>query len=390
MDLRFTPEQEAFRAELRQFVKTELPPGWDGLMEEAAPEERDFVRQVSKKLAARGWLTLAWPKEHGGQQRSIMEQVIYREETAYHRVPGTDMGVGGVSWVGPTLMVHGTPQQKEHLKRIGSGDEYWCTLYSEPGAGSDLAALQTRAVRDGDDFVVNGSKIWTSHGHVADWGWLAARTDPSAPKHKGISMFLLDMRSPGVTVKPVINMAGSHSFNAVFFDNVRIPASNRVGQENAGWYILATALDLERSGVQASAGGRRTLEELAAYVREQGGDHELRRNPVLRHRFAEMALETSVARYLAYRVAWMQSKGQHASHEASVSKLYGSEFGQRLAAFAMQLLGLYGQLGPGSKWARLKGRFQKGYLGSVSATIAAGTSEVQRGIIATRGLGLPR
>jgi alkylation response protein AidB-like acyl-CoA dehydrogenase len=163
-----------------------------------------------------------------------------------------------------------------------------------------------------------------------------------------------------------------------------------VGQENAGWYILATALDLERSGVQASAGGRRTLEELGAYVREQRDDGELKRNPVLRHRFAEMALETGVARYLAYRVAWMQSKGQHANHEASVSKLYGSEFGQRLAAFAMQLLGLYGQLGPGSKGARLKGRFERGYLGSVSASIAAGTSEVQRGIIATRGLGLPR
>ncbi|MBI3743881.1 MAG: acyl-CoA dehydrogenase family protein, partial [Chloroflexi bacterium] len=345
-----------------------------------------FTRAMSKKLAAKGWLTLAWPKEHGGQARPILEQLVWREETTYHRVPGVDMGVGGISWVGPMLMRHGTGEQKQHLNRIAAGEEYWCTLYSEPSAGSDLASLQTRAVKDGDDYVVNGSKIWTSGGHHADFGWLAARTDPNAPKHRGVSMFLLDMKLPGVTVRPIINMAGAHSFNEVFFDNVRVPARARVGEENTGWYILATALDLERSGVHASAGGRRNLEELAKYV----ADQRVTLLPVLRHRFAEMAIETNVSRYLAYRVGWMQAKGLAPNVEASISKLYGSEFGQRLAGFAIQVFGLYGQAEPGNKWTRLRGRFEKGYLGAVSATIAAGTSEVQRSIIANRGLGLPR
>ncbi|MEE9284310.1 MAG: acyl-CoA dehydrogenase family protein [Dehalococcoidia bacterium] len=393
MDYRFTAEEEAFRTDLQAFLKKQLPPDWDGLDEdeEFQGQGRAFTHRMSKKLAERGWLTLAWPREYGGQERSIMEQLIYREETSYQRVPGTDMGVGGVSWVGPTLMRYGTEEQKRHLAGIANGDEYWCTLYSEPGAGSDLASLQTRAVRDGDDYVVNGSKIWTSGGHHADMGWLAARTDPDAPKHKGISMFLLDMKTPGVEVRPIVNMAGSHHFNEVFFDNVRIPRRERVGEENQGWYILATALDLERSGVQASANGRRALEELRAYVRESpDGARELTRNPVLRHRFAEMAVETSVARNLAYRVAWMQAHGLAPNYEASISKLYGSEYSQRLSVFAIELLGLYGQIAPGSKGARLKGRIERGYLGAVSATIAAGTSEVQRNIIATRGLGLPR
>ena len=393
MDFRFTDEEEAFRGELQSFLKQELPPDWDGMDDDEGSSERSraFSRRMSKKLAEKGWLTMAWPREHGGQERSIMEQLLYREETAYQRVPGTDMGTGGVSWVGPTLMRYGTEEQKRHLQGIANGDEYWCTLYSEPGSGSDLASLQTKAVRDGDDYVINGSKTWTSGGHLADMGWLAARTDADAPKHKGISMFLLDMKTPGVTVRPLINMAGSHHFNEVFFDDVRIPQRERVGEENQGWYILATALDLERSGVHASAMGRRTLEELGAYVRQSnGGAHELDRNPALRHRFAEMAVETSVARNLAYRVGWMQSRGLAPNYEASVSKLFGSEFGQRLSGFAIDLLGLYGQIAPGSKWARLKGRIERGYLGSVSATIAAGTSEIMRTIIGTRGLGLPR
>ena len=225
MDFTFSAEEEAFRAEVRVFLKEELPPDWDGLDEDGAFQGQGLgiTRRMSKRLAERGWLTLAWPKEHGGQERSIMEQMLFKEEMAYFQVPGADMGVGGVSWVGPMLMSHGTGEQKRHLRSIASGDEYWCTLYSEPGSGSDLASLQTRAERDGDDYLINGSKIWTSGGHIADWGWLAARTDPEAPKHKGVSMFLLDMKAPGVTVRPIINMAEAHHFNEVFFDNVRIP-----------------------------------------------------------------------------------------------------------------------------------------------------------------------
>ena len=392
MDFTFAPEHEAFRDEIRTFLKRELPPDWDGMGEDGQFEGEgwEFTRRMSKKLSEEGWLTLAWPKEYGGQERSIMEQVVYREEMVYSQVPGADMGVGGVSWVGPVLMRHGTEEQKRHLSRIAAGEEYWCTLYSEPGSGSDLASLQTRAVRDGDEYVVNGSKIWTSGGHKADWGWLAVRTDPDAPKHKGVSIFLLDMTSPGVTVRPIIDMAGNHNFNEVFFDDVRIPANQLVGEENQGWYVLATALDFERSGVHASAGGRRTMERLSDFLEERPLEIDSPRGMIMRHRFAELAIEINVARYMAYRVAWLQSMGGVPNLEASISKTYGSEFSQRLSRFAIDLLGMYGQLAPGSKWARLKGRMSKSYLSSVSATIAAGTSEIQRNIIATRGLGLPR
>ena len=393
MDYTFTAKEEEFRAEVQGFLDRELPSDWDGMSEDGAFEGKgmEFTRAMSKKLAAKGWLTLAWPKEWGGQARSIMEQMVFKEEMAYNQVPGADMGTGGVSWVGPMLMIHGTSEQKDHLKRIGAGDEYWCTLYSEPGAGSDLASLQTRAELDGDEYLVNGTKIWTSGGHIADWGWLAARTDPEAPKHKGVSMFLLDMKTPGVTIRPIINMAGQHIFNEVFFENVRVPKDRLVGQENQGWYILATALDFERSGVYASAGGRRLLDKLSEHVRTGGpGGSPLEVSTVLRHRFAEMEVETSIARAMAYRVAWMQSQGLNPNQEASLSKVFGSEYSQRLASFAIDLLGVWGQLEPGSKWSKLKGRIEKGYLSSVSATIAAGTSEIQRNIIATRGLGLPR
>ena len=388
MNYTFSAEEEAFRAEVRAFLEEELPSDWDGLDESGAFQGQGLAitHRMSKKLAERGWLTLAWPKEHGGQERSVMEQMLFKEEMAYFEVPGADMGVGGVSWVGPMLMYHGTDEQKRHLRSIAAGDEYWCTLYSEPGSGSDLASLQTRAELDGDDYVINGSKIWTSGGHIADWGWLAARTDPAAPKHKGVSMFLLDMKSPGVTVRPIINMAEAHHFNEVFFDNVRIPKRDIVGDENQGWYILASALDFERSGVHASANAQRLLDRLAAFFVERPGAL----NAGLRNRFAETQIETSIARSLAYRVSWLQSHGGQPNQEASLSKLYGSELGQRVAAFAIDAFGLFGQVGPGSKWAALAGKIERSYRSAVSDTIAAGTSEVQRNIIATRGLGLPR
>ena len=388
MNYTFSAEEEAFRGEVRAFLEEELPPDWDGLDEAGAFQGQGLAitRRMSKRLAERGWLTLAWPKEHGGQERSIMEQMLFKEEMAYFQVPGADMGVGGVSWVGPMLMSHGTDEQKRHLRSIASGDEYWCTLYSEPGSGSDLASLQTRAELDGDDYVINGSKIWTSGGHIADWGWLAARTDPEAPKHKGVSMFLLDMKAPGVTVRPIINMAEAHHFNEVFFDDVRIPKRDLVGEQDQGWYILATALDFERSGVHASANAQRILDKLAAFFGERPGTL----SAVLRNRFAEAQIETSIARSLAYRVSWLQSRGGQPNQEASLSKLYGSELGQRVAAFAIDSLGLSGQAGPGSRWAAFAGRIERAYRSAVSHTIAAGTSEVQRNIIATRGLGLPR
>ncbi len=389
MEFRFTPEEETFREELRAFLAQELPPGWTGSLDDE-DEDWDFTLKMRRRLAEKGWLTMAWPREYGGQGASHMKQVIFAEEMTYQRAPGRD-GFG-IRMLAPTLMIHGTEEQKrEHLPPIARGEVQWCQGYSEPESGSDLASLQTRAVEDGDDFVINGAKIWTSMAHRADWMFMLARTDPSAPKHRGISFFLLNMRDPGVTVRPIINMAGLHSFNMVTFDNVRVSKRNLVGERNRGWYVGATLLDFERSGVEYSAGARRTLEELVQFCKEHTRNgRALAEDPLVRRRLADMAIEVEVSRLLSYNIAWMQSQGRVPNKEASMGKVFGTELQQRMAATGMAILGLYGQLGPDSRYAPLQGRIQRSYMTSVSATIAAGTSEIQRNIIATRGLGLPR
>ncbi|HLZ69015.1 MAG TPA: acyl-CoA dehydrogenase family protein [Dehalococcoidia bacterium] len=393
MDFQFTRDEEAFRGEVRGFLDRELPAGWDARFdgsEQPGPANDAlwaFSRGFTHKLAASQWLAMAWPKAYGGLEAPHMQQLIYNEEMAYRSAPGG--GGMGVAWVGPAIMLYGTDAQKQRfLPRITSGEDVWCTLYSEPGAGSDLAALQTRAVADGDDFVINGQKIWTSGAHRSNWGWLAARTDPDAPKHKGISTFVVPMDAPGVSIRPLINIAGHHGFNEVFFENVRIPKDYLVGEQNRGWYQVAVALDFERSGIAAYANGRRTLETLAEFAKEN--PETTRRDPGLRLKLADRAVELNVGTQLAYRIPWMQSQGKIPNHEASMSKLYGSELSQRIALTGIQLLGQFGSLKPGSKWAKLKGRMADAYESAVSATIAAGTSEIQRGIIAGRGLGLPR
>lgn len=394
MDIKFTQREEDFRQEIRDFLRETLPEDWDplGQVGQSADERQDFTRHMTQALADKGWLTLAWPEEYGGQARPIMEQVIYSEEMSYKNVPGTELGTGAISWVGPVLMLAGTDEQKaEHLPPIARGERLWCTLYSEPGSGSDLASLQTQATRDGDDYVINGQKIWTSSAHVADWGWLAARTNPDAPKHRGISIFMLDMKSPGVSVRPIENMAGGRDFNEVYFDDVRIPSGNLVGQEDRGWYTLAVALDFERSGVGYSAGARRTLEALVEYAKQTERNGEpLSKNPNVRRKLAQRFTETEIARWLAYKVAWMQSQDMIPNAEASMSKMYGTELTQRVARTGMEILGMAGQISQGSKWAPLEGHILQLYLSSVSSTIAAGTSEIQRNIIAQRGLGLSR
>jgi alkylation response protein AidB-like acyl-CoA dehydrogenase len=267
----------------------------------------------------------------------------------------------------------------------------WCQGYSEPGSGSDLASLQTRAVQDGDDFIINGQKIWTSQAHYADWMFLLARTDPDAPKHKGISYFLVDMKSPGISVRPLINMAYQKGFNEVFFDNVRVPRSGLLGELNRGWYMATTTLDFERSSVSTSAGMRRSLQELTAYCLETSSNgSRLIDTPSVRHKIADLLIEVNIIRLLSYRVVTMQVNGIVPNHEASIVKVFNSELNQRIARAGMQVLGLHGQLTPESPYARLHGRFERSYLTSVGSTIAAGTSEIQRNIIASRGLGLPR
>lgn len=383
MEFKFSPAEEVFRGEIRAFLRQELP--------ERRPEGVDswkFARGFVKKLADRGWHTLGWPTEWGGHAAGHMKQLVFNEEMAYAEAPSNDLGVDRI---GPTIMLYGTDEQKQRfLPPIVRGDAIWCQGFSEPGAGSDLASLQTRAVEDGDSFVVNGSKIWTSLAHFAEWMILLARTDRDAPKHRGISYFLLDMKTPGITIRPLVDMAGRHTFNEVFFEDVRIPRSCLVGELNRGWYVATTTLDFERSGIQRVISGLRMYDQLVEYARGRSATEGASLPAPLRHRLAELKIEYEVGRLLAYRVAWLQSQGRVPNYEASVAKLFGSELAQRLAGTGMQLLGLEGQLAPGSPHAALLGRVEALYLNSVALTIAAGTSEVNRGIIATRGLGLPR
>jgi alkylation response protein AidB-like acyl-CoA dehydrogenase len=387
MEFRFTPEEEQFRADIRAFLRAELPADWSGAgaLGEGGEERWEFLRSFQRKLAERRWLTLGWPEEHGGLAAGHMTQVVYNEEMTYARAP-TQIGVGP-DRVGPTIILYGTDEQKRrHLPAIAAGDEVWCQGFSEPSAGSDLASLQTSAVADGDSFIVNGQKIWTSLAHRADWCILLARTDPDAPKHKGITYFLLDMTTPGIQVRPLIDLSGHHTFNEVFFDNVRIPRDCLVGELNRGWYVAAATLDFERSGINRVVMGYRIYEDLVEYAAQA-----LRPLAApLRHRLAELAIEFQAGRLLAYRVASMQARGQIPNAEASMSKMYGSELQQRLAGAGLEVLGLAGQLEPRSARAPLGGRVEAFYLFASALTVAAGTSEIMRGIIAGRGLGLPR
>jgi alkylation response protein AidB-like acyl-CoA dehydrogenase len=390
MDFRDTPAEAAFRKEVRDFIAAEAPKA--SARTSADPFAQTGSREFMKKLAARKWIAPAWPKEYGGAGMSVMEQFIFNSELAEARAP-RPFGIA-VGFAGPTLIVHGTEEQKKkYLPEILSGEVIWCQGYSEPGAGSDLAAIQTRAIKDGDDFVVNGQKIWTSGAQYAKWMILLARTDPDAPKHRGISYFIVDMKSPGVQVRPLINMADSHEFNEVFFEDVRVPAENLIGDLNQGWYLAQTTLSFERSSIGSAVGARQNVEDMAKFAREGGEKSTLAHNPALRHELAERYVEATVAMMMSYRIVSMQAKeGVPPGHEASVAKLYGTELNQRVYRTGMKVAGLYGQIdgkskGPG---AALEGRIKYMYLRSVANTIEGGTSEIQRNIIATRGLGLPR
>jgi len=397
MDYRFTDEEEGFRAEVRTFLRSELPEDWDFDPFELTEDKWDFAREFTKKLAGKGWVAPAWPQEYGGQGMPYMKQVVLSEEIAYHRAPNTSLI--GVTYVGPTIIVYGNDEQKKQfLPGITSGDIVWCQGYSEPNAGSDLASLQTRAVKDGDDYIINGTKIWSSNAHKANWCFFLARTDTDAPKHKGISYFIAPMDSPGISVRPLVNMADEHVFNEIVFDNVRVPVKYLVGDENRGWYIGMTTLDFERSNISTAAQYRRTFEQLTEYVKEQGARSKEPGNGAASNgsrdgtqaKLAELAIENQVGRYLSYRVASMQSRGQIPNYESSAAKVYHSEYGQRLAGAGLNIMGMHGTLREESKHARMRGRFARTYLTSIGSTIAAGTSEIQRGIIAQRGLGLSR
>ncbi len=390
MEFKFTAEDEEFRGELRAFMKAELPDTWEGAGRYPEDDDWDLNQDIRRKMAEKGWLTMHWPVEYGGQKASPVKSAIFNEEIAYMRAPGRD--IFGVRMLGPTLMIHGTEEQKRtHLTPVARGEVQWCQGYSEPESGSDLASLSTRAVRDGDDLVINGAKVWTTLAHRADWIMLLTRTDPDAPKHRGISFVLLDMKTPGVSVRPIINMAGGHEFNQVTFDNVRVPRANVVGEEDRGWYVAVTLLDFERSGIDYSASARRILDDTREFATEtKRNGQPLMEIPWVRNLMADRYIDCEVARLMAYNVAYMQSQDIIPTKEASMSKVFGSETVQRVTEASLDILGMYGTLSREEKWAPLKGRVQEHWMNAFAGTIAAGTSEIQRNIIAGRGLGLPR
>lgn len=394
MDFRFTPAQEAWRQEVGSFLDTLMPEDFPGVAQAtvppATPAEYAFARQVHQQLAGRGWLVMSWPKEYGGSGAGVMDQLIFSEEYAYRRLPHLGPGVG---FVGPALAAHGSPEQKaRHLPPIAAAETVWCQGFSEPGTGSDLASLQTRARADGDDMVVEGSKIWTTNAHRADWCWLAVRTNADAPKHRGISVLLVDMTSPGITVRPILDITGKHSFNQVYFDTVRVPRENLVGQIDGGWKVLTTTLDFERSTVANAAFARRTLEDLVRYARETVGQdgRPLGKDPVIAGKLAARATDIEVARLLAYQTASVLASGRVPNKEASVSKLFASLVLQQLAQTALEIVGPIGPVRRVEPDSALRRPVIDFCLQTISATIAGGSSEVQKGIIATRGLGMPR
>ncbi|HET7737979.1 MAG TPA: acyl-CoA dehydrogenase family protein [Tepidiformaceae bacterium] len=390
MEFRFGEKEEALRQEVRTFLKGELEGDKNRDEFTASSDEAfEFAKNFNSELAKRGWIAPAWPKEYGGLGASIFEQIVFNEEFGYHGAPDTGTRGFGVGMIGPTLIIHGSEEQKKHyLPKITSGEHIWCQGYSEPGAGSDLASLQTRAHRDGDDFVINGQKIWTSGGHRANQMFTLVRTDPEAPKHRGISFLLIDdiKNTPGLSVRPLINMANRHHFNEVFFEDVRVPAKNLIGEENRGWYVGMTLLDYERSGIAVTASQRKTLEKLTANLKSQPADARDR----YRTRLADLVVANNVGKYIGYRIGHIQASGGVPNYEASVAKIYQSELGQKIYNFGVNMLGLSGQMMPEEPRAPISGDLPEAMLQAVPSTIYSGTNEIQRNIIATRGLGLPR
>jgi alkylation response protein AidB-like acyl-CoA dehydrogenase len=391
MDFDFTPEQEGFRKEVRQWLERNLPDDLRGRAFAASRADVEEVRRLrawQKRMFEAGYVGIDWPREFGGRGASIVEVIILYQEMARAESPQL-VNRGGLSMLGPTLMKHGTPaQQKRFLPKILSAEEMWCQGFSEPNAGSDLANLQTRAVREGDHFVVNGQKVWTSMGHVADWCFVLVRTEPEAPKHKGISFLLMDMRSPGVTIRPLRQVTGEAEFNEMFLDNVRIPAENLVGRLNEGWGVALTTLAYERDVLTfiRHISLRNALHRLVKLVRDRGRGGD----PIIRQKVAGLWIGEQALQLNAYRSLTRILAGGQPGPEGSTSKLFWSQLDQDLALLGTEVIGPYSQIAHGSPWAPDDGQWEFYELLARGSGIRAGTSEILRNILGERVLGLPK
>ncbi len=376
-----------FRHEVRDFIKQNWT-GDNGRGEGgslwASPKHREFIR----KMATRGWIGIAWPPEYGGAGKPQIYQWILMEELSHAGAPHTGSGVGTI---GQTLMRHGTDEQKQDfLPKIVAGEVDFALGYSEPNAGTDLASLEVRADRDGDDYVINGTKIWISAARYADYIWLATRTDQNAPKHKGISVFLVPLKRPDIQITPIPKLADIEN-NMVYFDNVRVPRTALVGEENRGWYYLAEALDYERIHLFPFGPVQKGLDTLLEATRK--APEALKRSPywkVLRHRVAQMAIELSVLYKHTLRVLDIETRDLVANVEASENKLFGTELQRKMAVTASEVLNLYSQVRNDPKHDGVTADVSKSYEGTLISLVAGGSNEINRSVIATRGLGLPR
>ncbi|MBI1817832.1 MAG: acyl-CoA dehydrogenase family protein [Deltaproteobacteria bacterium] len=393
MDLSYTPEQEATRHTVRRWLKANLPPRE---RTEESLEYGDLARTINakawqRKLYAAGYVAMGWPKESGGQGADVMTQTIINEELVMARAPGL-IGMMGVQMVGPTLMKWGTEeQQRRYLPKILTADEIWCQGYSEPGSGSDLASLKTRAELVGDEFIINGQKVWTSSAQIANWMFCLVRTDSTAPKHRGISYVLIDMKTPGITVRPLIQMTGDAGFNEVFFEEVRVPRKNLVGELNQGWQVANSTLAHERNMLGSTTRSQQMFNGVLrlAQSRRRSGRRAVD-DPVIRQRLADLAIRVESMKLHSHRQLTDAMKGRAPGIAASVNKLVSTELNHDMASLALDLLGSYGPLARAAARVVDRGIWPWEFMFTLGMIIGGGTSQIQKNIISERGLGMPR
>ncbi len=393
MDLNLTAEEKRFRDELRSWLEANVPKDWSEWREKPIEESFPYLKAWQRKLYEGGWAAVSWPKEYGGRGASLMQQSIFWEEMSRVEAPPMANSLG-LGLIGPTIIAYGTDaQKKRYIPKILSAEEIWCQGFSEPNAGSDLASLQTEARLDGGDYVVNGQKVWTSYGWVGDWCELVVRTDANVPKHKGLTVLLIDMKSPGVDVRPLRQMTGESEFGEIFFRDVRVPKENVLGRVNDGWNVAVSTLMYERGSYGARLHlifkrniGR--LIELAHTLQRNG--RTAAQDPLIRQKLAQCYAEIEIMRLNQMRAFSRITATGVPGPEGSIQKIFWSELNQRVQQLAQELLGPYGQLQAGDPLAPDKGIWAYGYLRTRGNTIEAGTSEVQRNIIGHFVLGLPR
>lgn len=390
MEFRFTEEQEKLRQKVRRFLEDEIR---QELWQPTVDGARHTVdRSFSQRAAANGFVGITWPKKYGGQELTYTDRLIITEEMLRYGAPIAGHWVGERQ-VGPCLLAFGSEEQRqEFLPQMVRAEILFGLGFSEPNAGTDLAAVQTTAIKDGEYYVINGQKAWTSRAHDADYIWMLVRTDPKAPrKHQGLSQFIMATNLPGVTIRRIPDMSGTDAMSEVFLDNVRVHEKYRVGPENKGWYQIAANLDYERGGPDRLMSNYIVLPLIVEYARKTlRNGRPLIDDPEVRGKLAQLKIEYEVGRMLVYRVHWLNDKGVVPNYEAALSKCYSCEFEQRLANAAMQILGPYGLLTPDSKYAQLNGHALSTYMYSPAYTLQGGSSSTLKTIIATRGFGLPR